>query len=114
MEEQRFTKKDWSLFRSKVAGWQESYMERLNQEYVELLRSDAVPSEKFWELDKRIRADKRSAGVRLEMTRSRLIYNIICLINDGVISLEDLDEFSDTLKETILFCIGRSGETAED
>jgi len=35
------------------------------------------------------------------MSRSNLIYNIISLINDGVISFEDLEEFSDELKETV-------------
>ncbi len=48
MQEQRFTKMDWTLFRNKIVDWQESYMDRLNKEYVDLLREDANPSEKFW------------------------------------------------------------------
>ena len=55
MQEQRFTKRDWTLFRTKIAGWQEAYMDKLCREYIELLRSDDNPSEKFWLLDKRIR-----------------------------------------------------------
>ena len=31
------SKRDWKLFREKLPGWQESYMERLCKEYVELL-----------------------------------------------------------------------------
>lgn len=32
-----FTEKDWKLFRSKIVGWQEAYMDRLNKEYIDLL-----------------------------------------------------------------------------
>lgn len=101
MQEQGFTKKDWLLFRNKIAGWQENYMDKLNKEYIELLSEDANPSEKFWRLNKRIKEDRKKVGVQLEMSRSKLIYNIISLINDGAISFEDLEEFSDELKETI-------------
>lgn len=101
LQEQGFTKKDWLLFRNKIAGWQENYMDKLNKEYIELLSEDANPSEKFWRLNKRIKEDRKKVGVQLEMSRSKLIYNIISLINDGAISFEDLEEFSDELKETI-------------
>lgn len=40
--------KDWKLFRSKIAGWQEAYMDRLNKEYINLLNEHANPSDKFW------------------------------------------------------------------
>lgn len=76
-------------------------MGRLCDEYIELLSGDADPSEKFWQLDKRIRSDKRNPGVQLEMTRTNFIYNIIALINNDVISVEDLEDFSDELKETV-------------
>lgn len=76
-------------------------MDKLNKEYIDLLSEDANPSEKFWKLDKRIKEDRKRAGVRLEMSKSNLIYNIISLINDDAISLEDLEEFSDELKGTV-------------
>ncbi len=101
LQEHRFTKVDWTLFKNKIADWQEAYMNKLNKEYIELLSEDANPSEKFWRLDKRIKADRKKTGVQLEMSRSNLIYNIISLINDGAISFEDLEEFSDELKETV-------------
>jgi hypothetical protein len=41
------------------------------------------PSDKFWSLDKRMKEDKKKTGVRVEMSRSNLIYNIISLINEG-------------------------------
>jgi hypothetical protein len=107
LQEQRFTKRDWMLFKNKIASWQESYMDKLNKEYIELLSEDADPSKKFWMLDKRIKEDKKNTGVQLEMSRSNLIHNIISLINEGAISFENLEEFSDELKETVSAFIER-------
>lgn len=107
MQEKRFTKKEWTLFRNKIAGWQENYMDRFYKEYIELLSEDIAPSEKFWALDKRMKEDKRKKGVWIEMGWSDLIYNIVDLINEDAISLYDLEEFSDELKETVRFIIER-------
>lgn len=76
-------------------------MDKLNQEYIMILSGDGDPSDKFWQLDKRIKEDKRSPGVQLRVSRSNLIWNIIALINDSVISFDDLEEFSDELQETV-------------
>lgn len=106
LQERGFTEKDWKLFRNKIADWQESYMDRLNREYIALLSEDNInPSEKFWRLDKRIKEDKKKTGVSVEMSRSNLIYNIISLINEGTIRYEELEEFSDELKETVRFFV---------
>ena len=51
------SKTDWKLFREKLPGWQEAYMERLNNEYVALLTSNEKASDKFWALDERIKQD---------------------------------------------------------
>ena len=114
MQEQRFTKRDWALFRSKIGSWQEAYIGRLCDEYIELLSGDGDPSEKFWQLDKRIRSDKRNPGVRLEMTRTNFIYNIIALINNDVISMKDLEDFSDKLKETVRVFLERQSRDYSD
>ena len=114
MQEQRFTKRDWALFRSKIGSWQEVYMGRLCDEYIELLSGDGDPSEKFWQLDKRIRSDKRNPGVQLEMTRTNFIYNIIALINNDVISMKDLEDFSDKLKETVRVFLERQSRDYSD
>lgn len=112
--EQRFTKRDWILFRSKIGSWQEAYMDRLCDEYIELLSGDGDPSEKFWKLDKRIRSDKRNPGVQLQMTRTNFIYNIISLINNDVISMKDLEDFSDDLKETVRVFLERQSRDYSD
>lgn len=96
---------DWKKFRKRVPGWQESYMEKLTEEYIALLQEDKLASEKFWELEDRIFKDKRSVGVAIDMRRSRMITNILSLLDDEVIQMEDLKEFSDELQEYINFFI---------
>ena len=93
------SKKDWNLFRSKSAGWQETYMDRLTKEYIELLSSEINASEKFWTLEKRIKADKRRTGVRMDVDRTEMIFNLMDLLDEGAITMDDLEEFSDDLKE---------------
>ncbi|MEG0806696.1 MAG: multidrug transporter [Anaerovoracaceae bacterium] len=107
MQEQKFTEKDWKLFRNKIPDWQETYMDKLNKEYIKLLSEDINASDKFWQLEKRIKQDRKRTGVQLEMSRSNLIFNIISLINEGAISIEDLEEFSDQLRGTVRFIVER-------
>ncbi|GLG04345.1 multidrug transporter [Sellimonas catena] len=99
----RFSEKDWKLFRRKIVGWQEAYMDKLNKEYIEILSGEGDPSDKFWKLEKRIKEDKKNCGVQCEMSRSNQFYIIMSLLNEGAIVLEDLDDFSDDLKDTIKF-----------
>ncbi len=113
MQGDRFTSGDWKLFREKVAGWQESYMDKLNREYVELLTGAGDPSDKFWALDKRIKEDKHSAGVRLEMRKSLLLSNIAALLNEGAITMADLEAFSEELKEAVTYLTGHNAHFPE-
>ena len=93
--------KDWKLYREKLPEWQEAYMEQLIEEYAELLNSDKTASEKFWALDKRIRADRQSLGVRVnEESRSKLQNILTGLIIENVISEDDLQDFSEELRES--------------
>ena len=103
----RFSEKDWKLFRNKIADWQEAYMEKLNREYIELLSSEGNASDKFWELEKRIREDKKDSGVQCEMSRSTMHFVIMNLLSEGAITLADLADFSEDLQETMEHFYGR-------
>ena len=93
------SKKDWKLFRKKLSGWQEKYMEGLVKAYVNFLNDDTKPaSDKFWELEKRIKEDKRHPGVIMEMSKSEVIWDIVRLIRLKVIAYDDLSDFSDELQ----------------
>lgn len=92
---------DWRLFRSRLPIWQEAYMERLNREYIALLSETGSASEKFWELERRMREDKRRGGVVMRMSRSNMELDLLSLLSDGVISTADLDGFSEELREKL-------------
>lgn len=103
------SKKDWKLFREKLAGWQENYMDKLTKEYIKLLNDENKnASDKFWELEKRIKQDKKHPGVVMEMRKSEAIWNIVYLIRLGVIEYEDLADFSEELKQTVKMMLDRN------
>ena len=96
------SKKDWKLFRERLSGWQENYMEDLVKEYANFLNDDKKPaSEKFWELEKRIKEDKRHPGVIMELKKSEVIWDIVRLIRLKVIIYDDLSEFSGELRREV-------------
>ena len=100
--EQIVTEADWKLFRSKIAGWQERFMDKLVNEYSELLSGpEKLSSDKFWELEKRIKNDAKLKGVICEMRRSVMLYNLIELYRENAITDDDLDGFS----EEIVRCV---------
>lgn len=101
------SKSDWKLFRTHIAKWQENYMERLLQEYVELLSGEENAAEKFWKLEERIKRDKKHPGVLIELRKSNMIYDIVSLINLGVITTSDLEDFSEELKGSVNFLLKR-------
>ena len=82
----KFSEKDWKLFRNKISDWKEAYMEKLNKEYVALLSGKGNASDKFWKLEKRIREDKKDCGVQCEMSRSNQFYIMLSLLNEGAIT----------------------------
>ena len=104
MQELGFTETDWKLFRKKLPIWQEQYMEKLIEEYKALLVSDKPASSKFWELEKRIKLDQKDTGVLAQgISRSNMRFLMMDLINEGAISVEDFDGFSEDFRDQLLF-----------
>ena len=103
-----FNEKDWKLFREKLPQWQESHMEKLCREYLEILGKDTQPSDRFWELDKRINSDKHHLELRGRMSLSNMDINIIGFIRENVITLDDLSEFSDELQNHMRLIVERT------
>ena len=102
MPEKIITEKDWKLFRKMLPTWQERYMENLINDYEAILASDADASDKFWKLEGRIRKDKKKSGVCVtDMSRSQMFANIMVMLDEKVITLEDLEGFSDSLRERL-------------
>ena len=95
------SKQDWLLFREKVPQWQENYMDRLNREYIDLLSADRPASEKFWALEERIKEDSKRPGAILEFRKRDVAYQIAVMLYDKAIPAEDLEGFSDELKDAV-------------
>ena len=98
--------KDWKLFRKLLPEWQEAYMEKLIEEYKMILNSDDRASEKYWALEKKVRKDQYNSGVLArDIRRSRLEALLLQLIRDKVITVDDLEDFSEELQERIKFIL---------
>jgi hypothetical protein len=95
------SKSDWKLFRERIPDWQENYMGRLIEEYIKLLKSSGNPSDRFWKLEKRIKQDRKHPGVLIELRKSEALWDIVILIRQKVITVGDLDGFSEDLKDTV-------------
>ncbi|MBQ1868896.1 MAG: hypothetical protein IIU30_03830 [Treponema sp.] len=93
---------DWKLFRVKIIDWQENYMTRLNQKIIKILSDEnKTQSDRFWKASKILASEKKSVGVVCELKRSMLNWNIVSLINQKVITMDDLSDFSSELQEHI-------------
>lgn len=95
------SKSDWKLFCERLPEWQEKYMERLTKEYIELLSSPGQASDHFWELEKRIKKDKKTPGVMLEMKKSDAYWDIAELVRINVITMNDLADFNDDVRDAV-------------
>ena len=99
---------DWRLFRKRLAEWQENHMEALIEEYAAIIAGSGAASKKFWALEKRINADKHQTGVIARMSRSNMVPIINNLLLEGVITLDDLDGFSEELREQLAYVVGKN------
>ena len=82
-------------------------MERLTKKYIQILSSPGYASAHFWELEKRINKDKKHPGVMLEMRKSEAIWDIAIFIKKKVITLKDLEGFSQDLIDTVTAILNR-------
>ena len=81
------------------------YVQPCGEEYIAILQRPANASENFWELEKRIRNDKRSFGVSARISRNNMFQIVVSLPANAVITIDDLKDFSDEFTETVNFCI---------
>lgn len=76
-----------------------SLPERKIREYAALLAGPEKASDKFFALGKKIEKDQRQLYVVLRDSRSCMYMNILALLERKVITPEDLDGFSEQLRE---------------
>ncbi len=88
-------------------------MDKLNQEYIEILSGEGSGSDKFWELEKRIRTDKKNVGALADMRRSQMYSNLLFLLVNEIIRESDLEGSSIELTEMIKIVDQRHKSFAE-
>lgn len=93
--------KDWKLFKKLVPLWQERYIQKINKEYIDILSKTNSSAQNFWELENRIRQDKKHPGVILDLRRSTMHMNLMLLLSCDVITFNDLKEFSKELLDEL-------------
>lgn len=71
------------------------------KKYNEIIGDCSDPSERFWHLENEINKDKNHLGVTVERKRSNMIPTVVTFLNDGIIEISDIDDFSEKLKETV-------------
>ena len=98
---------DWKLFSQKYYEWKNRCLKQFITEYKAILDSDDTPIDKFVELKERINKDNRASVFHLSgrFSRNDMNLNIKALPHTGVLSLDDLSEFSDEVKEMAEFVI---------
>ncbi len=77
-------------------------MERLLGGYAKMIAGQGLASDRFWKLQGRIQKDVRKVGVRAKLKRSVMVMNLRSLLHEGAITKDDLDGFSDELRQSLL------------
>ena len=95
---------DWKLFKKLLPEWQDRFMGRLLGEYSTMIAGQGLATDRFWKLKERLQEDVRKTGVRAEMKRSAMIVNLWSLLREGAISKDDLDGFSEELRQSLTTC----------
>lgn len=99
---------DWKAFRRRVPEWRERYLRRKNRELVELLGDEALtPTERFWQVEERVAEEARVLTSCLDgHSKKRVAWYLTLMYGHGMIGAEDLDEFSEGLREAVRASFG--------
>lgn len=92
---------DWKVFRKRVPELRERYLRVRNAELAALVADEALtPTERFWNLEERAREIAKILRECLDgYSRSKMVLSMILMRRHGMLSDEDLEQFSDELRE---------------
>ena len=77
------------------------YIKKIKKEYIDILSKNNSSAQNLWELENRIRQDKKHPGVILDLRRSTMHMNLMLLLSYEVITFDDLKEFSNELLDEL-------------
>ena len=62
-----------------------------------MLQGPENASSKFWQLERKMKSDRLNPGVTLVLDKQEVINDIVNMIKIGVITIDDLEGFSEEL-----------------
>lgn len=80
--------KDWKLYKKNIGAWQERYMDKILEEYKEIIDRKEMASKRFWNLYHRIKSDLENHGVLIAASRNNLKDIILSLYSHNVITFK--------------------------
>lgn len=86
--------KDWKLYKKNIGAWQERYMDKILEEYKEIIDRKEMASKRFWNLYRRIKSDLENHGVLIAASRNDLKDIILSLYSHNVITFEELNDLN--------------------
>ncbi|MDZ7720644.1 MAG: hypothetical protein U5K72_17640 [Balneolaceae bacterium] len=97
------TKRDWKTFCDMLPELRERYLAERNPTFIKLLNSDKrTPTEQFWDT---LDAMKEEAKILRDCldgyTKSNMDMHILMMLRHGLMKEEDLDSFSEELREWV-------------
>lgn len=93
--------KDWELYKSKLGKWQEDYADRLIKEYMKILTGKGSAAERLAALKGRTEGDFAGIGLTLVPNEEEMLFDLIDLVREGVITMDDVGDFSEETLETV-------------
>jgi hypothetical protein len=97
---------DWKAYKRIIPSLRDRYLQRKNQELVAILSNDGrTPTENFWQakgsMDEQVQILHQCLDGH---SRSKMWMSMLMMHSYGLIQDQDLDEFSELLKQDILSC----------
>jgi hypothetical protein len=95
---------DWRQFCAMVPDLRERYLEAKNQELTNMLTgSDQTPTERFWATFEQMKKESKILQDCLDNhSRSQMSMSMMLMLRHGMLKKEDLNEFSDELREQLM------------
>ena len=104
--EKKLLESDWKAYKRLIPSLRDRYLQRKNQKLVAILSQDGkTPTENFWQakslMDEQAQILHQCLGYH---SRSKMWTSVLLMRNHGLIQDQDIDEFSESLKQDILKC----------
>ncbi|GAB5535455.1 MAG: hypothetical protein Rubg2KO_17040 [Rubricoccaceae bacterium] len=99
----RLSKSDWKRFLAHLVEWRERYLQRRTAELAKTLADgDGTATERFWATKEAVDTEAKYLRDCLDgHTPSNADLALLQMLRGGMIDFEDLEEFSDDLKENL-------------